>query len=447
MFMNTVPIHTILTHKNPDLDAIMSVLLLKKFGAAQFEGVSTAKVDFASAGDLPEDKTTEELEKEGIIAVDIGGGRFDNHPVNNRVDWRKKNNSATDLVALSLGILEHPEWKELIEYTRLQDSRGHHLHSKEAMHQMISLISIIVGFQILFPGSSANKLEKGMQIIECIPYYLPIRHRKKTYFERIVPAVEAYIKRKGMQVDALPPCYANISTWLTALRNDEVKSFPRNNLDDLVTFKAIILGAFERFGPDSPESEAVADLCLDAIFAREKEWFNAIQEIQEKGVVHRLNELEVVGVSSTNRLTTKAARYAFSPVLVVYQDPEKGGLSFMLSTKGPLNQRFMTNLTIKIRLAECALRKEPADYAHLANFGKVHGWFLHQSGKFLIRGSDKAPDFIPTILPFEVLMNIASREIIYYLGLSIDPNQFAIPPEIDQYFLEFSFKHFKDTFH
>ncbi len=64
----------IVTHKNPDLDAIGSVWLLKKYGGKEFEN---AKVIFVKAGDTFR-KAEADID-EDIVHVDTGGGRFDHH--------------------------------------------------------------------------------------------------------------------------------------------------------------------------------------------------------------------------------------------------------------------------------------------------------------------------------------------------------------------------------
>ena len=91
----------------------------------------------------------------------------------------------------------------------------------------------------------------------------------------------------------LPPCYKNIASWLELLRMNDGKAFPRNNLDDLVNVKSVLLGAQEKFGSETPEMIAITDLCLDAIFIREKEWFDAIVEVREKGKVHLIDALKL----------------------------------------------------------------------------------------------------------------------------------------------------------
>lgn len=70
----------IITHFNPDLDAICSVWLLRKFG----QGFEEVKVVFVPAGEtyLPAGRQGKNIkvdEDEDIVHVDTGLGRFDHH--------------------------------------------------------------------------------------------------------------------------------------------------------------------------------------------------------------------------------------------------------------------------------------------------------------------------------------------------------------------------------
>ncbi len=76
---------TIVTHMNPDLDAIASVWLLKRFGGSEFRD---AKVSFVPAGatykDMPVDGDPD------IVHVDTGLGKLDHHQSNEYTAAAKK---------------------------------------------------------------------------------------------------------------------------------------------------------------------------------------------------------------------------------------------------------------------------------------------------------------------------------------------------------------------
>ncbi len=68
----------IVTHINPDLDAVASVWLLRKFNAREF---GDAEVYFVPAGERISEETLEakELSPDEVVHVDTGLGKFDHH--------------------------------------------------------------------------------------------------------------------------------------------------------------------------------------------------------------------------------------------------------------------------------------------------------------------------------------------------------------------------------
>ncbi len=74
----------IVTHLSPDLDAITSVWLIKKY----LPGWSEAETKYVPAGSTYENKKPEE--QEDIIHVDTGFGRFDHHQDNKHTSASKK---------------------------------------------------------------------------------------------------------------------------------------------------------------------------------------------------------------------------------------------------------------------------------------------------------------------------------------------------------------------
>ncbi len=95
----------IVTQLNPDLDACMSVWLLRRFG-----GYKEADLAFVSTGDrLPSDGI------ERVIYVDTSGGKYDHHDTNARV-------CAASLVLQDLNLdSDAAALKELVEFAVLVD--------------------------------------------------------------------------------------------------------------------------------------------------------------------------------------------------------------------------------------------------------------------------------------------------------------------------------------
>ena len=108
------PIHTIAIFSKIQPDTVAAVFLLQEFGEKFFPGIAKAKVVFWTA--LPTGKTAAELEAEGTLPIDLGGGTFDHH--------KHKGESAATLVANYLGVMSNPSLKKLLAYAKRDDLEG-----------------------------------------------------------------------------------------------------------------------------------------------------------------------------------------------------------------------------------------------------------------------------------------------------------------------------------
>ncbi len=422
------PIHTILTHESPDLDAIMSVLLMRKFGEDKFPGVSEAKFQFASANSLPGGKTPKELEAEGILALDIGGGRFDTHPVGNAVDKNKRERSATDLIAEELAVIYDERWAPLVEYTRLQDTQGHSLLSKEFIHHLVSIHTILLGLELVHRNDSEGKLIAGMKILENIPIYLENKDKNFNFQELLTHLIDRYMLESEPNPEVPPQAYDNFNKWYQKLQFKPKEAFSSIQMDDFVSLKAIAIGAFYNYNKDRESVFQIVKICLDAILRREEQWHLALKDFLENAESKRIDKAVVTHISSPNGMVIKAARYKGRGDLILYRDPSNGATSILRRQKGPLSRFPLKELAAKVRLVECVENDETPEYDLLEGEGTIHGWFLHQSGNLLIKGSPKARDFEPSKIPLEVIAKIA------YYQLS---EEFAFPSKYGLAYLEY----------
>jgi hypothetical protein len=154
----------------------------------------------------------------------------------------------------------------------------------------------------------------------------------------------------------------------------------------------------------------------------------ALKEFVEKAVSKRINKAMVTHIASENGMVIKASRYKGKGDLIIYRDPKTGATSILRRQKGPLERFPLRELAAKVRLAECEEQGEKVDYESLEAEGTVHGWFLHQSGNLLIKGSPKATDFIPSKIPLELLAKIA------YYQLS---DNFSFPTKYGMAYMEY----------
>lgn len=112
----------IVTHVRPHFDELFAIWLLKHHGEETFAGTHTARVMFVPDENILRGRTPEECERNGMLLLGTGGGRFDEHPKNGAP--RKDGECAATLVAKVLGISEKPEFKKLLEFSLKNDTLG-----------------------------------------------------------------------------------------------------------------------------------------------------------------------------------------------------------------------------------------------------------------------------------------------------------------------------------
>jgi hypothetical protein len=360
---------------------------------------------------LPEGKSPQELEDDGILALDIGGGRFDTHPVGTELKESKRERSATDLIAEELGVIYDETWAPLVEYTRLQDTQGYSLSSKEYIHHLISIHTILLGLEIMYRGDSEGKLKAGLKVLENIPVYVANREKNFNYQELLMQMIDRFTFENEPDPEIPSQTYDNFNKWYQRLQYKPKDAFATAELDDLVSLKAIAIGAFYNHDKDREKVYEVISLCLKAIFSREEQWARALKEFKEKANSKKINKAMVTYITSENGMVIKASRYKGKGDLIIYREPLTGATSILRKQKGPLERFPMQELAAKVRLSECVETGEQPEYEKLEAEGTIHGWFLHQSGNLLIKGSPKATDFIPSKIPIEALAKIAYYQL------------------------------------
>lgn len=415
--MLPVPVRYLLTHENPDVDAMLSVLIIKRFGEPYFPGVASAEVVFCPAGQLPNGKIAEALEEEGILAVDVGGGRFDTHPVGNDVDPAKRPRCAADLVAESVGILHNPYWEALIEYVRLQDTEAQSIHSKDYVHHLGSLPSILSGLQLKHRNDSASQLANGLQLLDLVPLYLEHKEmitktQKLELDTLLVSGIEHYLTVHEIQASEAVPEKDNVlAEWLHRLLNAPQTAFSPDPIDEIISLPALLAGLWLRERGNEQRCLAELTVWLDAIYEREHQWTAALRDFDDLARIEEVRHANVVSVVSENGLVIKAARYRVHADLILYRAPHSGATSILLNRRGPLAKLSMRTLSAKVRLAECIEEKTKPEYDKLSLPGMLHKWFLHQSENLLICGSLKANDFSPSLIDMQDLTEIALTEV------------------------------------
>ena len=159
-------IRAIVTHPTPDLDALLCVYLLRRFGEAHFAGVSSCDLEFLSPAQIEQAGGPEALESRGQLVVDVGGGRFDNHPTGDSAG--DLDASAAELVAEHLGVRARPELGKLLEFGARQDLKGESLRSRDPVDHAIALPAVLNGLNLLHPDEGAEVYRRAEPVFDAI---------------------------------------------------------------------------------------------------------------------------------------------------------------------------------------------------------------------------------------------------------------------------------------
>lgn len=181
-------IHTIVTHEMPHLDEIAAIWLLRKFGEAVFPGISTAKIIYwNNGGKTPDGRTAEDYEREGMLLIGVGGGRFDEHPTDK--NERKEDECAITLVAKALDVNDDPALKSILEFVINNDLKG--------VGQPFGLASLVKLLHQQYPEDPNKVMDWAMMGIEA-EYHkqLEFLTSTKEEFERVAK-IEEMVGPKG----------------------------------------------------------------------------------------------------------------------------------------------------------------------------------------------------------------------------------------------------------
>lgn len=127
--------HKIIIPTRPQADTLVAIFILKTFGDPFFPSVKDAKVEISPI--IPQGDTLESLEEKGILALDLGHGRFDHHGKTPQV-------AASELVASYLGQRDNQALSKLIEYARRDDIEGKGTVSSDPLDRAFGLSGLIV---------------------------------------------------------------------------------------------------------------------------------------------------------------------------------------------------------------------------------------------------------------------------------------------------------------
>ncbi len=161
---------TIVTHLNPDLDAMTSVWLIKRF----MPDWEDAEVKFIPAG------MTEIKDEDNVLVVDTGFGPLDHHQTDKRT-------CAAKLVWEHIGA-KNEAVDRLVSVVLRIDFSAEDITMPDASDDFYAFLfnerQIIRGIRSLYRGQSGKQLEIGMQILDSVLEVLKMKIEAEDVIEQ-----------------------------------------------------------------------------------------------------------------------------------------------------------------------------------------------------------------------------------------------------------------------
>lgn len=180
-------------------------------------------------------------------------------------------------------------------------------------------------------------------------------------------------------------------------------------MDHLVSLPNLIRG-LNLLYPQTPDR--VIELMLemyDAAYLTEKEWFQAKEDYKSATSVRLANKARIVAIASDTSAALKVARLHKADLIIHRNSAGQTGIT--ARNNGILSQLNLNLIAEVVRTAEATVAGEPVEYERLRAYGVVHGWFLHDSGRILSKGSPKNREVPPSLLALEDLLQFAGARL------------------------------------
>ena len=156
----TQKISAIITHPHFQADTLAALAILAYYGEQKYSGVADSPVQFLAQ--LPAGKTGQQLEQEGILALDMGGGRFDHH----RDDRSQEKNCLTDLVILDLGLKGNLAVEKIRQWARRDDLQGQGTLSRDTLDRAFGLSGLIQNLNRRYKENPVRIMQAALPVLE-----------------------------------------------------------------------------------------------------------------------------------------------------------------------------------------------------------------------------------------------------------------------------------------
>ncbi|MFA6463524.1 MAG: hypothetical protein WCV55_00800 [Candidatus Paceibacterota bacterium] len=134
-------------------DSIAAIFLLKHYGEINFPGIKKAPIEIVSQLN----ESSEELEKKGILLIDIGEGKFDHHKF-------QEKKTTTSLIAEYLGIKENKEFQMWFSFVERCEFFGKAVISNDPLDKAFGLAGLLVNLNNFYENDP-NKVYGAIEPI------------------------------------------------------------------------------------------------------------------------------------------------------------------------------------------------------------------------------------------------------------------------------------------
>ena len=452
------PIDHIAFHSYVHIEEAAGRVLLEQFAQDRYPGIENADNVFwgCSPGETPDGRSADEYEREGVLAIGVGGGWADEH----RDDAGY--NSSVMLIALELGFVDsdgeitESSVKRLIPYTHRVDSQGgdeafgagtlmKHLHR---LHEGVDEIPMQWALDALRGHVALERQghkwitdEKQQHAFDeavaaaFVRWFVDIPGIDTAGIRLIRDSLEGCTVQKMAEDDVvvhLPPEGSATEQVLRSLQLDDVEErslrqirqycgrvYKKGEEKPFNLFQ--LYNAVREYYPEDPGvAQEWLRMALEAKYAEQEDFVQATERVKnattdtvQDGTVSE----KIVYITDDHDLIHKAAFSAGAALAVVRRSSGQVHI-FRHSRSKVVTDERMLDLAKHLRLAEMRERgiKKRLPDSRLKQEGRleiVPNWYVLNT-TMILNGSKSAPNVEPTGLSKRQIRNIVSR----VLGIS-----------------------------
>ena len=148
-------IQAIMLPARPQPDTIVAIFFLRTFGKEKYPDIENAEILVRPTP--PDGATESSLLKDGILPIDIVGGKFDHHKQGKTASW---------LVAKDLEIDQSPSLAKLLTYAERDDKYGKGTVSQDPLDKAFGLSGLIAALNKAVPNNPKEVVDYIIPLLE-----------------------------------------------------------------------------------------------------------------------------------------------------------------------------------------------------------------------------------------------------------------------------------------